>query len=144
MLAIASAGGHWEELMRMRTAFAHCEVVYVTTKDGQGGRAGVAPRVVPDCNRDEIINVVRCLCALIWLVITVRPHTVISTGALPGLLGVILGRVFGAKTLWIDSIANGEELSLSGEKARRFAHVTASQWPSVAAENNVEYWGAVL
>lgn len=144
VLAIASAGGHWEQLMRMRSAFAAHDTIYVTTKAGLGKRAGVIPRVVPDCNRDEVFKILRCVFALARLMVVERPSVVISTGALPGFFAVVLGRMMGARTLWIDSIANGEELSLSGEKARRFAHVTASQWPSVAREQGVEYWGAVL
>ena len=34
LLAIASSGGHWQQLMRMRPAFAGTEVTYATTLAG--------------------------------------------------------------------------------------------------------------
>jgi hypothetical protein len=57
---------------------------------------------------------------------------------------IALGRLTGARTLWIDSIANSERMSSSGRLARKLAHQTISQWPEVAASEGVECWGSVL
>ena len=51
-----------------------------------------------------------------------RPNLVISTGAAPGVIGVVLGRLFLAKTIWVDSIANAEELSLGGKISVKIAN----------------------
>ena len=72
-----------------------------------------------------------------------KPDVVISTGAAPGLLGIIAGRSVGAKTVWIDSIANVERLSLSGKLAARVANRTYTQWPHLATEK-ILYNGNVL
>src|SRR5688572_14021606 len=40
ILAVASSGGHWTQLLRLRPAFDGCEVVFVTTQSGS--RAEVA------------------------------------------------------------------------------------------------------
>ena len=69
---------------------------------------------------------------------------VISTGAAPGLLCLPAARLIGARTLWIDSIANGERLSLSGRIARRLAHECLTQWEHLACEPKPKYRGAVL
>ena len=42
-----------------------------------------------------------------------------------------LARLVGARTVWVDSIANAEELSLSGQKASRIATLTLTQWPEL-------------
>ena len=60
------------------------------------------------------------------------------------LIALALGRLFGARTLWVDSIANSERLSGSGEIARRFAHQVITQWPDLAHGNDPAYWGSVL
>jgi hypothetical protein len=52
--------------------------------------------------------------------------------------------MLGARTIWVDSVANAEEMSMSGKLARRFAHLWLSQWEHVAGAEGAEYAGAVL
>ena len=79
------------------------------------------------------------------IVLREQPDAVISTGAAPGFLFCIIAKVFGAKVIWLDSIANTEKLSMSGRMVRLFADLILSQWPDVAAKyQNVEYAGAVI
>ncbi|WP_245708297.1 UDP-N-acetylglucosamine transferase subunit ALG14 [Sphingomonas palmae] len=144
VLAIASAGGHWDQMMRLRTAFVGHQVTFVTTRDGVAQRAGVVARLVPDCNRHERLRVIACAARLALLILRRRPQVIVTTGALPGVIGIALGRAIGARTLWIDSIANGEQMSLSGRRARTLATQCLSQWPDVAATEQVGYSGAVL
>ncbi len=74
-----------------------------------------------------------------------RPEVVLSTGAAPGLLACLFGRILGAKVIWVDSIANTRKMSLSGRLVRPIAHRVLSQWPDVAARyHGVEYAGEVL
>jgi UDP-N-acetylglucosamine:LPS N-acetylglucosamine transferase len=73
-----------------------------------------------------------------------RPHVIITTGAAPGFFGILVGRLLGAKTIWIDSIANAEELSLAGRKAKRWADHWLTQWPELAREEGPHYIGSVI
>ena len=57
---------------------------------------------------------------------------------------LLFGRLVGAKSLWIDSIAQAEEMSSSGRIAKKLATATVAQWPEVACAEGVECWGAVL
>ncbi|WP_019515189.1 hypothetical protein [Sphingomonas sp. Mn802worker] len=144
ILAIASAGGHWDQMMRLRAAFVGHDVTFVTTHDGLAQRAGVVATLVPDCNRNERWRTIACAARLAVLILWRRPHVIVTTGALPGVIGIALGRLVRARTLWIDSIANGEEMSLSGRRARSLATRCVSQWPGVSHAEQVEHWGAVL
>lgn len=145
ILAIASGGGHWQQLMLMREAFAHHEAHFVTTMPGLPEQFGLErSRIIPDCNGDEKFAMLRTGWALFWLMLRLRPHVVISTGALPGLMALALGRMLGARTIWVDSVANAEEMSKSGRTARRFAHLWMSQWDHVARDAGAEYAGAIL
>lgn len=145
VLAIASSGGHWQQLMLMRPGFADHQVSYLTTLPGLAQQFGAAPaRVVPDCNRNEPIQALRCLFWLIVYLLRIRPHVIITTGALPGLLALMLGKLIGSRTIWVDSVANAETLSASGQTARRFADLWLSQWPDVARETGAEYAGSIL
>ena len=82
--------------------------------------------------------------AIGWLVLRRRPHVVISTGALPGVIALAFGRMTGAETVWIDSVANAEEMSMLGRLARRFATHWLSQWEHVAEAEGAEFIGSVL
>ncbi len=90
----------------------------------------------------------RCLAILIrcfLIVFKQRPDVVISTGAAPGCMISLVGKLFGAKIIWIDSIANIERLSLSGRIVRPFASLFLTQWPELAeCYKNVEYVGALI
>ena len=145
ILAIASGGGHWQQLMLMRNAFDHHDIHYVTTLPGLAAQHGAAPATtIPDCNRNEKRAVLVVSWTLLRLILSVRPHVVISTGALPGVIAIALGRLIGAKTIWVDSVANAEEMSMSGRLARRFATHWLSQWPEVAQATGATYAGSVL
>ena len=73
-----------------------------------------------------------------------RPDVVISTGAAPGYFALRLGKLFGARTIWVDSIANAEEMSLSGRLAQRYADLWLTQWPEVAKRDGARYEGRLL
>lgn len=145
IIAIASGGGHWQQLMLMREAFEGGEVLYLTTLAGLPEQFGAQPaRIIPDCNRDEKVAILRTAAALVRVMVRTRPDVVISTGALPGVMALALGRLVGARTIWVDSVANAEEMSMSGKLARRVAHHWMSQWAHVAEAAGADYAGAVL
>jgi UDP-N-acetylglucosamine:LPS N-acetylglucosamine transferase len=145
LLAVASGGGHWVELLRLSRAWIDCEAVFVTVN--QVYRADV-PRYkfysVSDATRHTRIQLVRVALRLLWIICKERPDVIISTGAAPGYVALRIGKLFGAKTVWLDSIANAEELSLSGAMAGRCADLWLTQWPHLAGEKGPYFRGAVL
>lgn len=145
VLAVASGGGHWEQLMLLRDAFGRHDVRFATTIKVHSHEIGaVSVHILPDCNLRQPLRTMACIVRSALLIARLRPQIVISTGAAPGLLCIFWGRVMGARTLWIDSIANAERLSLSGRLAVRIAHRCLTQWQHLAQERTVYYAGAVL
>lgn len=145
VMAVASGGGHWEQLMLIASAFDNCTVTYVTTGAGFAERDGIKNAVLlPDANRSSPMTALRTLVASWHLVRKMRPDLVISTGALPGLCCLFIGRLYGARTMWIDSLANFEKLSMSGKWAQRIADVCLTQWEHQARPGGPEYSGTLL
>ncbi|TNE34530.1 MAG: UDP-N-acetylglucosamine--LPS N-acetylglucosamine transferase [Alphaproteobacteria bacterium] len=158
ILAISSAGGHWVQLRRMRPAWDGCDVAYVTTKDGYrvdvmqdaAERDQPTPRFyhIVDANRWEKARLVRQLLGILRILLKERPDVIISTGAAAGFFALKFGRFLGARTIWVDSIANAEELSLSGRKAGSSADLWLTQWPHLAesgsGDRHPEYRGSVI
>lgn len=144
-MAVASGGGHWDELMLLRPAFDGCDVSFVTTFKGMADRDGIdGVTLLPDANRDNPKAAGKCLVAAIKLIFRSRPDVLITTGALPGLFCLIVARLLGARTVWIDSIANYEEPSLSGKIALPFSSLWLTQWPHQADGRRRKYSGALL
>lgn len=145
LLAIASAGGHWSELIRLRPLFDEYDVTYVTTNKGYRADVGEQPfRTVTEASRWDKLRLLRSALQVLWLLVRLRPKAVVTTGAAPGWFALYLGKKLGAKTVWIDSLANGEELSMSGRRASKHADLWLTQWPELAQPGGPEYAGNVL
>lgn len=146
VLAVSSSGGHWTQLQRLVPAFDDCELLFVTTQAGYAAEVAPRPlRVVRDATRWDRIGCLVLLFQILALVVGERPDVVITTGAAPGFFAVLFGWMLGARTIWVDSIANVERLSLSGRLVRPFAGLWLTQWPAVAGgDGRPEYAGAVF
>jgi UDP-N-acetylglucosamine:LPS N-acetylglucosamine transferase len=130
--------------MLLRPALEPFDPIFATTNPELSKRDGAARfYLLPDCNRDEPLRAIRCLLASIRLVLRVRPSVLVTTGALPGLFCLIAARLTGARTIWIDSIANSDQPSLSGRWAGPFAHEWFTQWGHLATPDH-RYDGALL
>jgi len=101
-------------------------------------------RVITEGNRWHKGKLLRQLFQLLVLMLWLRPDAVISTGAAPGYFALRFGKLVGARTIWIDSIANADELSLSGRKVRPYADLWLTQWPHLARPEGPAFIGAVL
>ena len=101
--------------------------------------------IVGECNHQHPIRVIKVLVRSIVAILHERPNVVISTGAAAGCIMCFLGKMLGAKVLWIDSITNVERPSLSGRMVRYIADLFLTQWPAVAEDyDNAEYAGAII
>ncbi len=145
VLMASSGGGHFEQLIMLRFAAAGNEVFFATVDAQQAAAHNATPvALLPDCNLNQPVMTLNCLMKSMILMRQIRPDIVISTGAAPGFCCILWGRILGAQTLWIDSIANADRLSLSGRMARMVAHRCLSQWSHLADGVRVHFAGAVL
>jgi len=143
-LAVASGGGHWTQLLRLRPAFEGLNVEYVTTNPDYRAEVEGKLHVVQDANMWDKLKLFRMFLQVAGIVLSVRPDFVISTGAAPGFAALLFGRIVGAKTVWIDSVANSEQLSSSGSKVGPFANVWLTQWRHLQREGGPSHKGSVL
>lgn len=145
ILAVSSGGGHWIQMLRIAPAFRGADVHYATTDPSAADQVEAAGfHTFVDANKDTPVRLIVCALKLAWIVATVRPDAVFSTGAAGGLLAIRIARLFGARTMFIDSIANARELSLSARLSRGVADRVLCQWPRVAEITGTEYRGAVI
>lgn len=154
IMAVASAGGHWIQLSRLVPAWKDCRVTYVTTDpklqrsiEELSAAAGVKEMAfycVAEGNRWQKMRLLRSLCQLAFLILRKQPDVVITTGAAPGFFALRLARILRKRTVWVDSIANADELSLSGRMAGAHADLWLTQWEHLAVQDGPQYHGAVV
>ncbi len=145
VLAVASSGGHWIELLRLVSVLAEYQVVFVTPVSPAREEVGAARvHVIGDANRWTKLAMIGLVGKLASIVVRERPDVVLSTGAAPGCISLCLGKLLGARTIWVDSIANAEHLSLSGRLVGTFADLWLTQWPHLAKPRGPAYGGKVF
>lgn len=143
----ASAGGHLSQLLAIAESWEGHETFCVATSEVVRGRLREhgPTYIVGECNRQRPLQVLRVLARCIAIAIRERPQVVISTGAAAGCIQCFLGKMIGAKIIWIDSITNVERLSLSGLMVRRIADLFLVQWPELTKKyTNVQFAGTVI
>ena len=135
------------ELLKVASAWkGHTTFVVTTTEVLKGSLAGHGPvYVVGECNRKQPLKVLGVFFRCVVIVLRKRPTLVISTGAAAGCMICYLSKLLGSKIIWLDSITNVRDLSISGRMVRRIADLFLVQWPELAARyKNAEYIGTVI
>ena len=131
---VCSSGGHFYELYSLREAWGGDEVFWVTFM-GQDTRYVLKEQRVffafSPTNR-SLKNLIRNF-FLAWRVLKrEKPRIVVSTGAGVCVPFFLLARLKGIKTIYIESLARINELSLTGRLVYRFADEFIVQWPDLA------------
>ena len=106
VLAVASGGGHWLQLLRVTQGLEEHDLAFATVDPSYAHDVpGRRLHVISDATRWNRLLLLKLLLEVAWIVVRERPRVVISTGAAPGLLALVCGRLVGARTIWVDSIA---------------------------------------
>ena len=145
ILMVASSGGHWTQLNLLNTAFNGHERIYVTTDSAYRSLVKDAEfYTVPDATRWDKIRLIVLMLKMFWIILLSKPDIVISTGAAPGFFALFFAKMIGKKTIWVDSIANVDKLSLSGVMVKKYADLWLTQWEHLARPEGPHYAGSVI
>jgi UDP-N-acetylglucosamine:LPS N-acetylglucosamine transferase len=145
LLAAASIGGHWIQLLRIVSpSNTGLETVYLSTHPECSNMVKNHKfYTITEFSRWDFYKLFHTFFQAFKIIWKEKPDIVITTGAAPGMIVLFAARLFGKKTVWIDSIANVEHISLSGRIASMFATKTYTQWESLAT-SKFSYAGNVL
>lgn len=135
------------KLLQLNKSWRESSSFWITTSSAVKGKLSKYGQVyvVRECNREHPLRVIMALASCLSIIIRQRPDVVISTGAAVGCITCLLGKLLGAKIVWIDSITNVERISLSGKLIRPIADLFIVQWPELAEKyGSVEYFGEVV
>ena len=145
VLAVASIGGHWIQLLRIaRPMEGHYEMVYVSTHPKCATMVeGQKFCQTTDFSRSDAWKLIPAFFRQLNIIRKEKPDAIITTGAAPGLICVFAGWLLRRKTIWIDSIANANRLSLSGRIAALFVSRVYTQWQHLATAK-IHYSGDIF
>lgn len=142
------------QLLRLMPAWEGCRAVIVTTDLAYQNEVELAAlyqgqtvpvlEVVRDANRWQKFRLIRTALDIARVLFRHRPDVVVTTGAAPGYIAVRLAALAGVRTVWVDSIANSDELSLSGRMAGRCVDLWLTQWAHLACPGGPVFSGSVL
>jgi UDP-N-acetylglucosamine:LPS N-acetylglucosamine transferase len=146
VLLVCSTGGHLLQLHLLRAAWAGLGTTWVTFDKSDARSLLAGERVVyanGPTNRN-IPNLVRNLNLAFRLVRRTRPRVIVSTGAGLAVPFAWIGRLFGARIVYIESVTRIESPSLSLRLIAPVVDRTYAQWPDLADQLEARYVGSVF
>ena len=130
VLLVGSTGGHFNALKQFKSLADRNNSCWVTFK------SSTTETVLSDSevywaygptNRN-IGNLIKNFILALKVIMTQKPELVLSTGAGVAVPFLILGKIFGAKTIFLESFTRVEDLSMSAKLAMPFIDVIYVQW----------------
>ena len=130
---VASSGGHLLELVSLKAVWEAHERFWVTFSQDDARILLEGERVIwayhPTTR--SVRNLMKNL-GLAWRILRQeRPDVVISTGAGVAVPFLWMGRLLGIRTIYIESLARIQTLSLSGKLLYPTVHRFVVQWPDL-------------
>ncbi len=135
ILLVCSSGGHFKALEQLNNFWQNHERFWVTFKTSTTVRSLQEEQVYwafSPTNRN-IPNLLRNL-GLAWRIVNQeKPDLILTTGAGVAVPFIIVGKLVGSQTVFIESITRIKQLSLSARLVLPFLNVLYVQWPQLKA-----------
>ncbi len=145
VFAISSPGGHWIQLTRLCAGLeTKHEIVYALPDKLFKPKRAQKIYSVMDVSADDKWKLIPCAFQVGYILLKERPQVILSTGAAPGVVAILLGKLLKIRTIWVDSIANVQKISRSGELVKNRADVFLTQWEHLSDQQQILFKGSVL
>ncbi len=127
---VGSSGGHLLQLHALRPLWEPHDRLWVTfdKEDARSLLDGERTRWAAYPTNRNLPNLLRNTVLALRVLVGERPHIVISTGAAVAIPFFVLGRLVGAKLVYLEVYDRMDSPTLTGRVCHRFAHVFALQW----------------
>lgn len=132
ILLVSSSGGHFQALQRLERFWAKHEYCWVTFKTSSSERILEESKnkvywAYSPTNRN-LLNLIRNFALALYVLITESPDLVLTTGAGVAVPFLLLAKLKGTKTAFIESFTRVKELSLSARLVLPFLDGLYVQW----------------
>ena len=147
----ASSGGHLTEILKLQELFPEYDYLLCTektdvTKELEGKYNIKYIKYGPCKNKIKYVwTIIQNLASTIKIVKKFKPDTIVSTGAQIGGFFCYVGKFFGAKVIYIETMAKIKELSGTGKNVYKIADKFYVQWKGLAEKyDKAEYIGRLI
>lgn len=131
----SSSGGHFEQLMMLKSLMEKYESFIVTEKTNYAiNIKGIKTYYLLQVNREEkscILKLIKNSLKSLKIFINERPDYVICTGVLAMIPICLICKLFRKKLIYIESFAKVTSPTLSGKLLYKFADQFYVQWPQM-------------
>lgn len=132
---VASSGGHWEELMCIKSIADEHDTVFVTEEGGQARDSSLENiYLLPQTNRRQtyfLWRFLKLMASARKIMLREKPDFVVTTGALIAFPFCLYAKWMGAKVIYIESFARVDDRSLTGRLVYPMADLFLVQWESL-------------
>lgn len=135
ILLVGSSGGHLSQLMSLRPWWGRHTRTWVTfdTPDAVASLAGESVDWGFHPTTRSLPNLARNTILAMKVMRRERPTMIVSTGAGLVLPFFVLGRAFGATTVYVEVFDRIDTASLTGRLVQPFTDLMCVQWPEQAS-----------
>ena len=136
VLFISSTGGHFDELLQLKPLFKKYNSYIITEKDKSNETLkeiyGDKMYFLPYGTRAKLFTYIfkyfyLCL-RTVYLYFKIRPKVIITTGTHTAGPMCIIGKIFGSKIIYIETIANTNKKTATGKLIYPIADLFIVQW----------------
>lgn len=136
VLFISSTGGHFDELLQLKPLFKKYNSYIITEKDKSNESLkeiyGEKMYFLPYGTRAKLFTYIfkyfyLCL-RTVYLYFKIRPKVIITTGTHTAGPMCIIGKIFGSKIIYIETIANTNKKTATGKLIYPIADLFIVQW----------------
>jgi UDP-N-acetylglucosamine:LPS N-acetylglucosamine transferase len=141
-----SAGGHLTEIRQLLPAFGKHSRFFLVPKREDSSNLSRSEQVhfITDTGTGPI-SVIKNFFETLSIILKERPRLVVSTGAGAAVAACWIGKLLGAKIIFIESYCRIHEPSRSGKLVYPIANLFLVQWPEMQKHYpKAKFWGAVF
>lgn len=151
VMFISSCGGHLSELLQLKELFEKCDYSIVTEKTKTTTFLKEEHKKVEYLvfgSKDYLFSYIfklmyNCFKSL-YIYLKIRPKVIISTGAHTAGPMCCIGKIFGSKIIFIETLANINTRTATGNLIYKFADVFIVQWESMLKVYPKALYGGVI
>lgn len=125
---ISSSGGHYEELLMLKSLSDKYELFWVTEKVDYQSKADYYLAQTGSTDVWMIFRMLWNSLKTIYFWIKERPQAVVTTGAIVAFPACFLAKLFGKKVVFIESFARVKDSARSGKLGYKIADLFIYQW----------------
>lgn len=139
VLFISSTGGHFSEMMQLKSMFDRYDYHIITenTKSNQKLRDQYGEKInfLIYGTKDHMLSypfklIANCFKSLYYY-FKIRPDFIVTTGAHTAGPMCCIGKLFGSKIIYIETFANKDTKTVTGKLVYHFADLFIVQWKSM-------------